>query len=94
MEADVCVVNGATYVREGSDFGESGSGFLETAAAGGDFDEFRVEFGGQEAGYHVCDFGNEVGFEGVTFRDGFSGKAEGETGEDHGDGVVGGEGEV
>lgn len=46
MEADVCVVNGATYVGEGCDFGERGCGFLETAATGGDFDELRVKFSG------------------------------------------------
>lgn len=46
VEADVCVINGATYVGEGGDFGESGGGFLETAATGGDLDELRVKFGG------------------------------------------------
>lgn len=46
MEADVCVVNGAADIGEGSDFGKRGCGFLETAAAGGDFDELRVKFSG------------------------------------------------
>lgn len=46
MEANVCVINCATNVGKGGDFSKGGSGFLETAATSGDFDEFRVKFGG------------------------------------------------
>ncbi|KAH1087869.1 hypothetical protein GYH30_019104 [Glycine max] len=93
-EVDGGGVDGAAHVGERGEFLEGLGGFEEAAAADGDLDELRVELGGEEAGDHVGDLGDEVGVEGVAGGEGFGGEAVGEAGEDHGDGVVGGEGEV
>lgn len=94
VEFDGGGVDGAAHVGEGGEFLHGLGGFEEAAAADGDFDEFGVEFGGEEAGDHVGDLGDEVRVEGVAGGEGFGGEAVGEAGEDHGDGVVGREGEV
>lgn len=66
VELDRGGINSAAHVGEGGELFESLGGFVEAAATDGDLDEFRVEFGGEEAGDHVGYFGDEVGFEGVA----------------------------
>lgn len=91
---DGTAVDGAAHVGEGGELFKGLGGFVETAATDGNFDEFGVKFGGEEASDHVGDLGDEVGFERVARGEGFGGEAVGEAREDHGDGVVRGEREV
>lgn len=94
VELDWASVNGATHVGKRCELLESLGGLDESAAGDRDLDELRVELGGEEAGDHVGDLGDEVRVEGVAGGEGLRGEAMGEAGEDHGDGVVGREGEV
>eukprot|EP00262_Sarcandra_glabra_P013417 TRINITY_DN3710_c1_g1_i1.p3 TRINITY_DN3710_c1_g1~~TRINITY_DN3710_c1_g1_i1.p3 ORF type:complete len:163 (+),score=28.19 TRINITY_DN3710_c1_g1_i1:178-666(+) len=86
-------VNGAAHVGEASEVLKGGDG-LQKAVASRESDEVRVEFGGEEAGEEVSGLGDEVGVDGVTGGEGFGGVGVGEARKEHGEGDVGGEGEV
>lgn len=62
VKLDWTSINGTTHIGERSELFESLGGFVEPATADGYFDEFGVELSGEEAGDHIGNLGDEVGF--------------------------------
>lgn len=94
MELNWAAINGSAHVGKGGELFEGLGGLDQPATTNGNLNKFRVELGGEEAGYHVGDLGDEVGFKRVASGEGFGGESMGETREDHSDGIVGRQREI
>lgn len=94
MELDRGGINCTAQIRQRCELLKGLGGLMEASATSRDLNELRVKFGREETGDHVGYFGNKVRVQGMALGKGFSREPMSETGENHGNSIIRGKGEI